>query len=64
MTSCATHGRIYDSFYNDYHEWAAETPYYTQLERDTRREHKDFSKCSAVEQKEYWDWRHHQNDRR
>ena len=58
---CATHVRVYDPYYNDYHVWAAEEPYYAQWERDTHREHKDFDKRSDVDKKAYWDWRHSQH---
>lgn len=59
-TGCAVHARIYDPYYHDYHVWATEEPYYSQWEHDTHREHRDFDKRSADEQKNYWDWRHKQ----
>jgi hypothetical protein len=51
--------RTYDPYYNDYHTWDNnEVTFYTQWETNTHREHKDFRKRSADEQKEYWTWRH------
>ncbi len=61
-TGCAVHARVYDPYYRDYHVWATEEPYYTQWEHDTHREHTDFNRRSADDQKAYWDWRHKQED--
>ncbi|HXA77033.1 MAG TPA: hypothetical protein VNV41_07850 [Candidatus Acidoferrales bacterium] len=53
--------RTYDPYYNDYHTWDSnEVGFYTQWETNTHREHKDFRKRSADEQKEYWTYRHSQ----
>ena len=53
--------RTYDPYYNDYHTWDNnEVGFYTQWETNTHREHKDFRKRSADEQKEYWTYRHSQ----
>jgi hypothetical protein len=57
-TGCAVHARVYDPYYHDYHVWVNEEPYYSQWEHDTHREHRDFDKRSAADQKAYWDWRH------
>jgi hypothetical protein len=56
--------RPYDPYYNDYHTWDNnEVVFYSQWEHDTHRDHRDFRKRSADEQKEYWTWRHsHDND--
>ncbi|MGA9802802.1 MAG: hypothetical protein WA383_04100 [Terriglobales bacterium] len=63
ITGCATHVRYYDPCYNDYHAWNHhEVVYYNQWEHDTHREHQDFNKRSDAEKKEYWTWRHNQND--
>ncbi|MGA2335946.1 MAG: hypothetical protein WBQ19_20095 [Terriglobales bacterium] len=63
ITGCATHVRYYDPYYNDYHAWNHhEVVYYNQWEHDTHREHQDFNKRSDAEKKEYWTWRHNQND--
>jgi hypothetical protein len=62
MTGCAVHARVYDPYYHDYHGWNGETVYYNQWEHDTHREHRDFNKRNDDEKKEYWDWRHKQND--
>ncbi len=58
---CAARVRVYDPYYHDYHVWAAETPYYTQWEHDTHRDHMDFAKRSDADKKAYWDWRHGQH---
>jgi len=60
-TGCTGTVRVYDPYYNDYHVWATETPYYTQWEHDTHRDHVDFAKRSKDDQKAYWDWRHNQH---
>ncbi len=60
-TGCAAHVRVYDPYYHDYHVWATETPYYTQWEHDTHRDHMDFNKRSDDDKKAYWDWRHSQH---
>jgi hypothetical protein len=59
LTGCAH--RVYDPYYHDYHAWAGEESYYSQWEHDTHRDHVDFNKRSADEQKQYWDWRHSQD---
>jgi hypothetical protein len=62
MIGCATH-RYYDPYYNDYHVWDHhEVVYYNQWEHDTHRTHEDFNKRSEAEKKEYYTWRHSQND--
>ena len=60
VIGCAEHTyRVYDPYHNDYHRWDDhEVVFYTQWERDTHRDHRDFDKRDAAEQKEYWDWRH------
>lgn len=60
LTGCAVQARVYDPYHRDYHEWAAEGPYYSQWEHDTHRDHRDFDKRSDGDKKEYWDWRHRQ----
>ena len=60
-TGCAAHVRVYDPYYRDYHVWAAETPYYTQWEHDTHRDHMDSNKRSDADKKAYWDYRHGQH---
>ncbi|HXW57495.1 MAG TPA: hypothetical protein VEJ67_17220 [Candidatus Cybelea sp.] len=62
ISGCAEHTRVYDPYYHDYHDWDHnEVGYYQRWETETRREHREFDKRSAEEQKEYWDWRHKQN---
>ena len=58
---CEARVRVYDPYYSDYHVWAAETPYYTQWEHDTHRDHMDFNKRSDADKKAYWDYRHGQH---
>jgi hypothetical protein len=51
--------RAYDPYYHDYHPWNHdEVVYYQRWEGDTHRDHVDFRKRNANEQKEYWTWRH------
>ena len=53
--------RSYDPYYNDYHTWDNhEVGFYTRWETNTHREHRDYRKRSADEQKEYWTYRHNQ----
>lgn len=61
IAGCAAHVRVYDPYYHDYHAWNGEVVYYNQWERDTHREHLDYSKRSAAEQQQYWNWRHSQD---
>ncbi len=61
-TGCEAHVRVYDPYYHGYHTWNGEVVYYNQWETETHREHRDFNKRSADEQKEYWDWRHKHED--
>jgi hypothetical protein len=60
VSGCAAHVRVYDPYYRDYHDWNGETVYYNQWEHDTHRDHVDFNKRNAGDQKAYWDWRHSQ----
>jgi hypothetical protein len=54
-TGCAEHRRVY--------AWGpGETIYYGQWEHDTHRQHIDYERRSAAEQKQYWNWRHHHHD--
>jgi hypothetical protein len=54
--------RTYDPYYNDYHVWNNdEVVYYNRWEHDTHRDHVDFRKRKADDQKEYWNWRHSQH---
>jgi hypothetical protein len=54
--------RTYDPYYNDYHVWNNdEVVYYNRWEHDTHRDHVDFRKRKADDQKEYWNWRHNQH---
>ena len=54
--------RVHDGYYNDDHVWDNnEVVFYSRWEGDTHRDHKDFRKRSADEQKEYYTWRHNQH---
>jgi hypothetical protein len=61
-TGCTVHAGYYDPYYHDYHPVAGETVYYNQWEQETHREHQDLKKRNKADQKEYWDWRHKQQD--
>jgi hypothetical protein len=51
--------RVYDPGHEDYHVWDSnEGVYYQRWEVETHRDHRDFGKRNADEQKEYWNWRH------
>jgi hypothetical protein len=51
--------RVYDPAYGDYHAWDHnEAVYYQRWEGETHRDHREFAKRSADEQKEYFAWRH------
>jgi hypothetical protein len=41
---------------------AHEGVYYQRWEVETHRDHRDFKKRDAGEQKEYWTWRHNHPD--
>jgi hypothetical protein len=60
VTGCTARVRVYDPYYHDHHDWNGEVVYYNQWEHDTHRDHQDFNKRKSDEQKEYWDWRHKQ----
>ena len=65
MSGCAARAeyRVYDPYYSDYHVWNHdEIVYYNRWEGETHREHRDFNKRSADEQKEYWTWRHNHGE--
>jgi hypothetical protein len=65
LGGCSAHAgyRTYDPYYNDYHSWDNnEVAYYSRWEGETHREHKDFKNRSSDEQKDYWNWRHAQNN--
>ena len=61
VTGCAAH-TYYDPYYHDYHPVDGEVLYYGQWESETHRDHKDLQHRSKAEQKQYWDWRHKQQD--
>ena len=68
LSGCAVRAsyRVYDPGYADYHAWDGnEVVYYQRWEVETHRDHREFKKRHADEQKEYWTWRHsHHDDRR
>jgi hypothetical protein len=54
--------RVYDPDYRDYHTWDDnEARFYARWEGETHRDHVDFRKRPAAEQKEYFTWRHGQH---
>lgn len=57
LTGCPAHGHVYVETYGP-----AETPYYTQWERESHREHMEFERRKKAEQHEYWEWRKHHRD--
>jgi hypothetical protein len=63
IEGCATHARVYDAEYHDYHVWDdREAVYYQRWEVETHREHRDFDRRSDEEKREYWKWRHSHED--
>ena len=54
---CAARARAYRPY--DYFSWShQEALYYSQWERDTRRDHVDFTVRSDADMYTYWKWRH------
>jgi hypothetical protein len=62
-TGCTVHAGIYDPYHHDYHAVDGETVYYGQWETETHRDHKELKERDKKDQKEYWDWRH-KNDQK
>jgi hypothetical protein len=62
MGGCAVHARVYEPYYHDYHGWDHETVYYGQWEHDTHRDHVEFNKRNDADKKDYWTWRHSQDN--
>jgi hypothetical protein len=65
FSGCAVRAsyRVYDPGYGDYHVWDGnEVVYYQRWEVETHRDHREFKKRHADEQKEYWTWRHNHHD--
>jgi hypothetical protein len=61
IAGCTVHAGYYDPAYHDRHRWAGEQPYYNRWESDTHRRHEEFRRRQRHEQREYWEWRHHQH---
>lgn len=62
---CADHHyyRSYDASYGDYHTWNNnETVYYQQWETQNHYDHRDFKDRDKDQQKQYYDWRHKQEN--
>jgi hypothetical protein len=54
--------RVHDGYYNDDHVWDDnEIVFYNRWEGETHRDHRDFRRRPAGEQKEYFNWRHNQH---
>ena len=62
ITGCTVHAGYYDPYYGGYRGWAAQQPYYYRWERESHRRHEEFEHRNREEQREYWQWRHHQRD--
>lgn len=58
FAGCAEHRRVYvEGTYGP-----AETPYYSEWEHETHRQHMDYERRQKAEQHEYWEWRKHHHD--
>jgi hypothetical protein len=54
--------RVHDGYYNDDHVWDDnEIVFYNRWEGETHRNHRDFRRRHADEQKDYFNWRHNQH---
>jgi hypothetical protein len=64
IAGCATH-QTYNPYYRDYGRWDGDDRwYYQRWEVVTRRDHRDFDRRTADEQRAYWHWRQrHDRDR-
>ena len=51
-TGCAVHARVYDTY------GPGEDVYYAQWEHETHRDHVEYARRNAADQKAYWKWRH------
>ena len=59
-SACAARAPAYRPY--DYFSWShQEALYYSQWERDTHRQHLDFTVCSDADMREFWEWRHRLN---
>ena len=66
FTGCAArvgYYRAYDPYYRDYHTWnGGEVVYYNRWAQERHRDNRrEFRRLPRKEQKEYWEWRHHQH---
>jgi len=61
-TGCTVRAGYYDPYYHDHHPVDGEVVFYTQWETETHRQHVDLNHRNKDEQKEYWDWRHKNDD--
>ena len=62
-TGCAEHrhGRVYDPYYSDYHQWGPdEDAYYHRWYGETYhdRGYREYRRLNRDEQRNYWTWRH------
>jgi hypothetical protein len=56
--------RVYDQPHQDYHVWNANEDHaYQQYVVTNHRDNVKFSKLSAPQQGDYWNWRHEHPDR-
>jgi hypothetical protein len=63
VTGCMHHHYYAETAEGSEGTWSsAESPYYVRWERETRREHREWTERAADEQHEYWEWRRHHHD--
>lgn len=63
----AENRRVYDTYRRDYHNWDAteDARYRAWLaERHRQWEYRDYDRLNKKNQREYWRWRHEQEERR
>jgi len=64
LTGCEAHGRVYDSYDHQYHQWAPESGFYVQWENENHYRHERYQRRNQNQQQEYWQWRsRHSGDR-
>lgn len=65
--ACAVHGeariRYYDREHEDWHQWDNhEEDRYRVYLKQRHQEYRDFRSLDDGEKRNYWNWRHNQND--
>ena len=57
--------RVYDTYRRDYHNWDRdEDARYRQWLAERHRDYRDIDRLNRKRQREYWRWRHEQDERR